>query len=115
VGVYLSLLEPQAWFSTAMWVLAAILAATVIAAFFFSREITFAVTPLDFLIVFMVLSVPNLPGLEFDQQFVSRMLLQLIVVFYGTELVLAHTKSNVKLLRAVPVALLVVILVKTVG
>lgn len=115
VVVYLSLLEPQAWFSTAMWVLAAILAATVIAAFFFSREITFAVTPLDFLIVFMVLSVPNLPGLEFDQQFVSRMLLQLIVVFYGTELVLAHTKSNVKLLRAVPVALLVVILVKTVG
>jgi len=54
----------------------------------FSNDRTFEVTPLDFLVVSLVVVVPNIPDLGFEEGHIGEMALKLIVLFYSSEAVM---------------------------
>jgi UDP-GlcNAc:undecaprenyl-phosphate/decaprenyl-phosphate GlcNAc-1-phosphate transferase len=59
----------------------------VVIGFRFSKE-RFRITPMDFLVVFLALVVPNLPDVALQAEHVGMGVAMLIVLFYGIELVL---------------------------
>jgi hypothetical protein len=67
------------------WPLLAPVAAGVALRFWGDRDRRFSVTPLDLLVVFGALVVPNLPGSVFGAQVSAATLVQLIVLFYAIE------------------------------
>ena len=67
-----------------------VLAAAVMLGFRFSKHKSFKITPLDFLVIFIALTVPNLPELYFERFNLGEGIAQIIVLFYGVELVLIN-------------------------
>jgi UDP-GlcNAc:undecaprenyl-phosphate/decaprenyl-phosphate GlcNAc-1-phosphate transferase len=53
----------------------------------FSKDRTFQITPLDFLVVLLVVVVPNIPDLGLEEDHIGEMALKLIVLFYCSEAV----------------------------
>ena len=97
-----------------MWVLFgngyfALLAVTVVIAFRCSPDHHFVATPLDFLVVFLAVVLPQVPGLEGSYvQGITR----LIVLFYAIELVLARLRERGDWMRAATCGLLCMPLVR---
>lgn len=77
----------------------------------FARDREFSVTPLDFLIVFIVIAVPNLPGISGDQLAldghfnIGTFAIKVIVIFYGVELVFTTFSNFIRWLQ-IPVLIL---------
>lgn len=67
-----------------------LLAFAVVAGFRWSRTRSFAMTPLDYLVIFVAFAVPGLPGTVLQQLHVGEFIAKLIVLFYGIELALHH-------------------------
>lgn len=67
-----------------------LLAFAVVAGFRWSRTRSFAMTPLDYLVIFIAFAVPSLPGTVLQQLHVGEFIAKLIVLFYGVELALHH-------------------------
>lgn len=70
------------------------LAVAVAIGFRFSRADGFRMSPMDFLVIFIAIAVPNLPGSHFQHANVGEGIAKLIVLFYGIELVLANIGSR---------------------
>jgi UDP-GlcNAc:undecaprenyl-phosphate GlcNAc-1-phosphate transferase len=87
----------------------ALLAVTVVVAFRCSPEHRFVATPLDFLVVFLAVVFPQVPGLEVGY---AQDLTRLVVLFYAIELVLARLSARDDWVRAVACGLLCVPLVR---
>ncbi len=66
------------------------LAAAVMVGFRFSKNKAFKMTPLDFLVIFVALTVPNLPELYFERIGLGEGIAEIIVLFYGVELLLIN-------------------------
>jgi len=66
------------------------LAAAVMVGFRFSNNKAFKMTPLDFLVIFVALTVPNLPELYFERIGLGEGIAKIIVLFYGVELLLIN-------------------------
>lgn len=81
----------------------ALLAVTVVVAFRCSPDHRFVATPLDFLVVFLAVVFPQVPGLEVGY---AQDLTRLIVLFYAIELVLARLAARDEWVRAVACGLL---------
>lgn len=81
----------------------ALLAITVVIAFRCSRDHRFAATPLDFLVIFLVVVFPQIPGLEIGY---AQELTRLVVLFYAIELVLTQLEGHHKLIRSITCMLL---------
>jgi hypothetical protein len=90
--VYLMQVGPGALtdYGVAQRVFYVLLAGIVIVGFRFSREKTFRLTTLDFLVIFAAFAIPNLPGLPFSAPTVGEGIAKVIVLFYGVELILTN-------------------------
>lgn len=76
-----------------------VLVLVVIAGFRFSPDGRFKMTPLDFLVIFIAFTVPNLPGLYLPAVSIGAGIAQLIVLFYGIELILTQCTRHVDSIR----------------
>ena len=74
----------------------ALLAITVVIAFRCSSDQRFAATPLDFLVVFLAVVFPQVPGLDIGY---AQDLTRLVVLFYAIELVLTQLQVRHDLIR----------------
>lgn len=54
----------------------------------FSNENTFQVTPLDYLVIILVIIVPNLPEAHLEDSSIGEMAVKLVVLFYTSEAVM---------------------------
>ncbi|MDA8095091.1 MAG: MraY family glycosyltransferase [Betaproteobacteria bacterium] len=79
----------------------ALLAAAILVGFRFSSGDRFQVTPLDFLVIFLALAVPNLPALHAGHIHLGAAVAKVIVLFYGVELILNHIWRRWDCLRLV--------------
>jgi len=87
--VYLVQISPEnlAGFTLYRNILFVAITLAVVIGFRFSKD-RFRVTPMDFLVIFTALAVPNLPGSNLEAGHVGMAIAMLIVLFYGIELVL---------------------------
>ena len=74
----------------------------------FCRDKTFQVTPLDYLVIVLVVVVPNLPETHIDGDYIGEMAIKLVVLFYACEALLGMKQRKWNLLRISAVASLVV-------
>ena len=56
-----------------------------------SRERRFEVTPLDLLVIFVALALPNLPGLRGAPSNLGLSVAKLVVLFYALEMLAGHS------------------------
>jgi len=66
---------------------------------YFSHEKTFQITPLDYLVIILVIIVPNLPEAHLGDSDMGEMAVKLIILFYTSEAVMGLKKNNWDLLR----------------
>ena len=59
-----------------------------------SRERRFEVTPLDLLVIFVALALPNLPGLRGAPSNLGFSVAKLIVLFYALEMLAGHSRAD---------------------
>ncbi len=78
-------------FNYAKLALFPVLAVAVVLRFRFSRERRFEVTPLDLLVIFVALALPNLPGLRGAPSNLGFSVAKLIVLFYALEMLAGHS------------------------
>jgi len=65
----------------------------------FSHENTFQITPLDYLVVILVIFVPNLPEVHLEDSGFGEMAVKLIILFYASEAVIGLKQHNWNLMR----------------
>ena len=65
----------------------------------FSHESTFQVTPLDYLVIILIIIVPNLPEAHIEHEFIGEMAIKLVVLFYACEAVMGLSASKWNLMR----------------
>ena len=70
-----------------------LIVAMVLAVRFVDNQL-FRLTPLDYLVVMMVLVISLLPGLELQESGVVAMVVKLVILFYASELVIKHMKNR---------------------
>jgi UDP-GlcNAc:undecaprenyl-phosphate GlcNAc-1-phosphate transferase len=71
--------------TTALWLIFLPMAAGTMLQFWIDRDRRFSLTPLDVLVVFAAVVVPNLPGLVFGARVSGTALAELVTVFYAIE------------------------------
>lgn len=65
----------------------------------FSHEKTFQVTPLDYLVIILIVLVPHLPEMHIENEFIGAMAIKLVVLFYACEAVMGLSASKWNLMR----------------
>jgi len=78
----------------------------------FSVDKTFQVTPLDYLVVSLVVVVPNIPGMGFEEDHFGEMALRLIVLFYASEALLNIISGRWTLIRISILSVLAIVSVR---
>jgi len=73
----------------------------VVLGFRYSRKDHFEMTPLDFLVIFIALSVPTLSGSFLNNSVLQESIAKLILLFYVIELILSNVKQKWNVLRLV--------------
>ncbi|HKI80670.1 MAG TPA: hypothetical protein VKA04_03410, partial [Pseudodesulfovibrio sp.] len=94
-----------------LWVngLFILLAAGVVVGFGLSKHQNFTLTTLDFLVIFAAFTIPNLPHVTIGQAGLGESVAKLIVLFYGTELMMLNTPRYVVAMRPLVMILFLVI------
>lgn len=85
------------------------LAVAVAIGFRFSSADGFRMSPMDFLVIFIAIAVPNLPGSHFQNANIGEGIAKLIVLFYGIELVLSNIQKHWNLMRLMFCCILVLL------
>jgi len=65
----------------------------------FCYESTFQVTPLDYLVILLVIIVPNLPEAHLDNSGIGEMAIKLVILFYASEAVIGLRVRSWDLMR----------------
>ncbi len=91
----------------------AMLAAVLVVAIRVTRRTLFRVTPLDLLILFLAITVPNLSGTAVLHYSVREMVAIMLVLFYAGEFVIAHDRRSRRLLSGVATLTLVIVAVQS--
>lgn len=89
-----------------------ILAIIVLMGFRFSHDRKFIITPLDFLIIFVALIVPNLPGLPMTDANIGITIAKMIVLFYGIVLVFNNITKYWDILRSSVILILAMLVLQ---
>ncbi len=108
MAVYLDHVEPDMAgpFVAAKWVIFPLLAAAVVLRIRLSRARRFELTPLDLLVIFVALALPNLPGLRGAPSNLGLSVAKLVVLLYGIEMLHGHSPNSRRLLAWGAVGLL---------
>jgi len=77
-----------------------------------SHDKTFQITPLDYLVIILVIVVPNLPEVHLEDSGMGEMAIKLIILFYTCEAVIGLKKHNWNLLRLGTLAALSVLVIR---
>lgn len=110
--VYLSHLQgnPLAFLEDVVHGYFTLLALAVLAGFIAVRNQRFQITPLDFLVVFLAFTIPNLPDVNPAATELGEGVAELVVLFYGIELALqAGQQRNGDAVRAVLLVILILL------
>ena len=96
IAVYLDHTDPDLpkLFVFAKLALFPVLALAVAIRFRLSRERRFEVTPLDLLVIFVALALPNLPGLSGAPSNLGLSVAKLVVLFYALEMLSNHSERT---------------------
>ena len=86
-----------------------VLGVSIIIAYRFGHNRSFAVTPTDFLIILIALLVPNLTGSIFEHHYVGEVAIKTLVLFYAVELIVAESGPRVWAIRVATSAVLSVL------
>lgn len=78
----------------------------------FSVDKSFQVTPLDYLVVSLVIVVPNIPNMGFEEDHIGEMALRLIVLFYASEALLNIISGRWALIRLSILSVLAIVAVR---
>lgn len=78
----------------------------------FSQENTFQITPLDYLVIILVIIVPNLPEAHLEDSGIGEMAVKLVILFYASEAVIGLKKHNWNLMRIGTLAALSILIVR---
>lgn len=89
-----------------------ILAIIVLMGFRFSHDRKFIITPLDFLIIFIALIVPNLPGLPMTDANIGISIAKMIVLFYGIVLVFNNITKRWDIVRCSVILILTILVMQ---
>ena len=76
----------------------------------FSSERSFEVTPLDYLVIILVISVPNLPEVQLEDSRIGEMAIKLVILLYATESVMGSNEKSISFLRVSAVGTLAFVL-----
>lgn len=96
IAVYLDHIEPDMpkWFVFAKLAVFPVLTLAVVLRLRLSRERRFEVTPLDLLVIFVALAIPNLPGLRGAPSNLGLSVAKLVVLFYALEMLAGHSERT---------------------
>ncbi len=75
----------------------------------YSAAVEFRTTPMDYLVILIVLSVGLLTGDSTHRAYIGAMAIKLVIVFYGCEFIAARMKSRWNLLNLSSLATLVIL------
>ena len=75
---------------------------------FSRRRGGFKVTPMDFLIIFVAVAVPHLPGSDFAIHHLGFIAVKIIVLFFTYEVLIAESRGETRFLNIITIASLVV-------
>jgi len=78
----------------------------------FSKDRAFQVTPMDFLVVALVVVIPNMPDMGFEEGHIGEMALKLIVLFYGSEAVINIMSKKWTLVRIGLISALTIVAIR---
>ena len=78
----------------------------------FSQEGTFQVTPLDYLVIILVIIVPNLPEAHLEDSGMGEMAVKLVVLFYASEVVMGLKGRSWDIIRFGTLAALTILAVR---
>ncbi len=65
----------------------------------FSTDKTFQVTPLDYLVIILIIVVPNLPEVHLEDSNMGEMAIKLVLLFYASEAILGASRKNWDLMK----------------
>jgi len=65
----------------------------------FSTDKTFQITPLDYLVILLVIIVPNLPEAHLGDSSIGEMAVKLVILFYASEAIMGHKERGWDLMR----------------
>lgn len=100
MAVYqMSLIDQSLEIHYIMNILFAILIISFVLRIRFSSENTFQITPLDYLVILLIIVVPNLPEVHLEDSNIGEMAIKLVILFYGSEAVLGAARRNWDLMR----------------
>jgi len=78
----------------------------------FSQEKTFQVTPLDYLVIILVIIVPNLPEAHLEDSNIGEMAVKLVILFYASEAVMGLKENGSVAMRLGVLSTLAVVMVR---
>jgi len=78
----------------------------------FSHENTFQITPLDYLVIILVIVVPNLPEAHLDDSGFGEMAVKLIILFYASEAVIGLNIRKWNLMRIGTIGALSILVIR---
>ena len=78
----------------------------------FSVDKSFKLTPMDFLVISLVLVVPNVPGIGIEEDHFGEMAIKLIILFYAVESEFGLFKTKINILRLGMLASLLIAIVR---
>ncbi|MHB8257934.1 MAG: glycosyltransferase family 4 protein [Acidiferrobacterales bacterium] len=92
-----------------------VLAATIGLAVRYGTTIEFRTTPMDYLVILIVLSVGLLTGDSTHRAYIGAMAIKLVIVFYGCEFIASRMKSRWNLLNLASLATLTILGLRGLG
>jgi UDP-GlcNAc:undecaprenyl-phosphate GlcNAc-1-phosphate transferase len=113
--VYLDLRFPPPW-KPAPWVeavLFGVLAAAVVLSFRFAPGRRFRITPLDLIVIFVALAMPNLAGALAPSRPLGLSALILLVLFYTTEMLFNHSAATRRTLTSAACVFLAAVAIRS--
>jgi len=75
----------------------------------FSTDKTFQITPLDYLVIILVIIVPNLPKAHLDDSSIGEMAVKLVILFYASEAIMGYKARRWDLMRIGTLSALLVV------
>ncbi len=81
----------------------------------YSATVEFRTTPMDYLVILIVLSVGLLTGDSAHRAYIGAMAIKLVIVFYGCEFIASHMKNRWNLLNLSSLATLVILGIRGLG